>query len=73
MTERIAVMDQYDFYLASPYLPSRTVLGQPLVSIDGRCACCHPFTEDDEFYLIEHFAMMVDVLPKDFVMREDDV
>lgn len=67
----IAVMDQYYFYLASPYLPSRTVLGQPLVSIDGRCACCHGFCEEDQAYLIEHGATMVEELPKDFVMREE--
>lgn len=67
----IAIMDALDFYDASPYLPSQTVLGQPLVSIDGRCACCHPFSEDDQVYLISKGAIIVDALPSDFVMPSE--
>jgi len=64
----IAIMTTEDFYLASPYLPSETVLGQPLISTDGRFAVCHPFVEDDVAYLVEHGADMCEVLPSDFIL-----
>jgi len=57
---RFAVMTPEDFYDASPYLPSETVLGQPLILKDGRVACCHPFSEDDLDYLVQCGAEIVD-------------
>ena len=59
---KYAVMACEDFYLASPYLPSETILGQPLILVDGTVACCHPFTQDDLQYLVYMGATIVDVL-----------
>lgn len=68
----IAVMTFEEFYDASPYLPSETILGQPLISTDGRCACCHPFSEEDIAYLEYMGATIVDELPGDFVVAGVD-
>ena len=60
----IIVMTPEDFYDASPYLPSETILGQPINLADGRCAVCHPFTDDDVAYLLQRDGEVVDKLPE---------
>lgn len=69
----IAIISAEDFYDASPYLPSETVLGIPLVSIDNRAAVCHPFIKDDEKYLTEYGALICEVLPEDFILPDLEV
>ena len=68
---KYAVITPEDFYLASPYLPSETILGQPLILVDGTVACCHPFTDDDLAYLVSMGATMYDVLPVE--VRDDGI
>lgn len=60
----IIVMTPEDFYDASPYLPSETILGQPINLADGRCAIEHPFTDDDAQYLLALGGEIVDELPE---------
>lgn len=60
----IIVLTPESFYDASPYLPSETVLGQPFILSDGRCAVCHPFSDDDVAFLMEFGGEVVDVLPE---------
>ena len=60
----IIVMTPEDFYDASPYLPSETILGQPVNLADGRCATEHGFTDEDAEYLVAMGGEIVDVLPE---------
>jgi hypothetical protein len=64
----IAIMTQANFEAAKPSLPSQTILGTPLIAIDGRIATCHPFTAEDIAYLKSFGATMCDSLPGDFVL-----
>lgn len=63
MNGKIIVMWPWDFYEASPYLPSETILGQPVNLADGRCATEHGFTDADIQYLLAMGGEIVDKLP----------
>jgi len=62
----IAIMTQEDFYDASVYLPSQTVLGLPQIGYNGVVAVCHDFSEDDLAYLQERGATICETLPDSF-------
>jgi hypothetical protein len=66
----IAIFSQIDFINALPNVPSGTLLGKPLVAVDGRVAIDHAFTDDDQAYLTQNGATLCDVMPADFVNAE---
>ena len=69
----IAILSQANYDKIKPIaLPSLVVIGTPIVSIDGRCAICHGFTDEDIAYLAAHGATMYEVMPTDFVIKADD-
>ena len=69
----IAIISQSNYDKIKPVtLPSLVVIGTPIVSIDGRCATCHGFTDEDIAYLVDHGATMYEVMPSDFVIKADE-
>ena len=53
-------------------LPSGVTIGTPIISIDGRCAMCHGFTQDDVDYLVSKGATMYEVMPSDFEVPKEE-
>ena len=51
-------------------LPSKTKIGIPAKSEDGRVAICHRFTEGDLEYLVAGGAEIRDTLPEDWQYPE---
>ena len=69
----IAILSQSAYNAIKPVtLPSSVVIGTPIVSVDGRCAICHGFTDEDISYLVEHGATMYETMPTDFVIKADE-
>ena len=69
----ISILTQANYDKIKPItLPSGVTIGTPIVSVDGRCAICHGFTDEDIAYLTEHGATMYEVMPTDFVIKADD-
>ena len=70
----IAILSQDAYNAIKPIvLPSLVVIGTPIVSIDGRCAMSHGFTQEDIAYLVEHGATMYAVMPTDFEVAKDEI
>lgn len=70
----IAILSQSDYNAIKPVvLPSGVAIGDPLKSIDNRCAICHGFTQEDVDYLVSKGATMYEVMPSDFVTPTEDV
>ena len=69
----IAILSQATYNAIKPIvLPSLVVIGTAIVSVDGRCAICHGFTDEDIAYLVGKGATMYEVMPTDFVIKADD-
>lgn len=70
----IAILTQAEYDAIKPItLPSGVTIGTPITSIDGRCAICHGFTQDDIDYLISKGATMYEVMPSDFEVPKDEI
>ena len=70
----IAILSQSAYNAIKPItLPSSVVIGTPIVSVDGRCAICHGFTDEDIAYLVGKGATMYETMPSDFIIKADDV
>ena len=70
----ISIISQVNYDKIKPIvLPSGVVIGTPIVSVDGRCAICHGFTDEDIAYLVEHGATMYTVMPTDFEVKQDEI
>ena len=70
----IAILSQEAYNAIKPIvLLSGVAIGEPLKSIDGRCAICHGFTQDDVDYLVSKGALIVDEMPSDFEVPNDEV
>lgn len=70
----ISILSQADYDKIKPVvLPSGVAIGAPLHSIDGRCAICHGFTQEDVDYLTSKGATMYEVMPSDFVTPTEGV
>ena len=70
----ISILSQADYDKIKPItLTSGVTIGEPLKSLDGRCAMCHGFTDDDIRYLVEHGATMYEQMPSDFEVKQDEV
>lgn len=70
----IAILSQSDYDKIKPVvLPSGVAIGEPLKSIDNRCAIAHGFTQDDIDFLVSKGATMYEVMPSDFVTPTEDV
>lgn len=53
-------------------LPSGTAIGDPLQSIDGRAAICHPFTEEDlAVFVAMPGVLVLEELPADWQCPEE--
>ena len=69
----IAILTQTDYNAIKPIiLPSGVTIGESLHSIDGRCAVCHGFTQDDVDYLVSKGAKMYNVMPSDFEVPNEN-
>ena len=69
----ISILSQANYDKIKPVvLPSGVAIGEPLKSIDGRCAMEHGFTVEDIAYLVEHGATMYETMPTDFVIKADE-
>ena len=69
----IAILSQSAYNAIKPVvLPSGVAIGEPLHSIDGRCAMAHGFTDEDIAYLTEHGATMYETTPSDFEVKQDE-
>ena len=70
----ISILTQANYDKIKPVvLPSGVAIGEPLHSVDGRCAICHGFTDEDIAYLVEHGATMYEVRPTDFEVKQDEI
>lgn len=70
----IAILSQTNYDKIKPItLPSGVAIGEPQHSLDGRCAICHGFTDEDIAYLTEHGATMYEVMPIDFEVAKDEI
>ena len=69
----IAILSQAAYNAIKPIvLPSLVVIGTPIVSVDGRCAICHGFTDEDIAYLVAKGATMFATILADFVIKADE-
>ena len=69
----ISILSQANYDKIKPVvLPSGVAIGDPLKSIDGRCAICHGFTEEDIAYLVSKGATMYEEMPSDFIVKADE-
>ena len=70
----ISILTQADYDKIKPItLPSGVAIGEPMKSIDGRCAICHGFTQEDIDYLVSKGATMYEEMPSDFVTPTEGV
>ena len=69
----ISIISQANYDKIKPVvLPSGVAIGTAIVSVDGRCAICHGFTDEDIAYLVGKGATMYETMPTDFVIKADD-
>ena len=70
----IAILSQEAYNAIKPItLPGGVTIGTAITSIDGRCAICHGFTQEDVECLVSKGATMYEVMPTDFIVEGDTV
>ena len=70
----ISIISQTNYDKIKPVvLPSGVAIGEPLKSVDGRCAICHGFTDEDVAFLVSKGATMYETMPSDFEVKQDEI